>query len=58
MGLKLDEYTFEDETPQILDPKGRNQEVTLDVTALDRYNEDIRLYRKQLVEQCRFIPSR
>ncbi|CAG7673154.1 unnamed protein product [Allacma fusca] len=56
--LNLEEYSFEDDKPYLLDPKGKNQEAALDVTALDRYNEDIRYYRNVILQECRRFPKK
>jgi hypothetical protein len=53
--LKVDlaEYVSDDEDSR-LDPA--NDKAQLDVTALDRYNEDVRKYRRALLDECRLIP--
>lgn len=56
MKFHLEDYDFpEDES---LDPMNVSTKVHLDVTALDRYNEDVRKYRRNLLEECRLIPLR
>lgn len=52
MLLNLDEYDFPED--EAIDPT--HLEVNLDVTALDRYNEDVRKYRHALLETCRLLP--
>jgi hypothetical protein len=58
MKLKLEKYSFEDDKPLVLDPKGKQQEESLDVTALDRYNEDARYYRNLILQECRRFPKK
>lgn len=51
--LDLDEYEFPEEEEE--DPADR---VRLDVTALDRYNDDIRKLRRMTIDECRNFPSK
>jgi hypothetical protein len=52
MLMNLDEYDFPDD--EQIDP--HHLDVNMDVTALDRYNEDVRKYRHALLESCRLLP--
>jgi len=52
--FNLEDYESDEE--EELDPLNINAQ--LDVTALDRYNEDVRKYRRVMLEECRQIPLR
>lgn len=52
--LNLEEYDFNDE--DVLNPEKAN--LALDVTALDLYNDDVRKYRKLVVQECRQISNK
>ena len=58
MNLNLGQYEFEDEKTEGPDTAGQSTNLALDVTALDRYNEDIRHFRGLLVEECRRLPEK
>lgn len=51
--LDLDEYEFPEQEAE--DPADK---VRLDVTALDRYNDDIRKLRRMTIDECRNFPSK
>ncbi len=54
--LNLNEFKFED---QLICPSNEQKEkVGLDVTALDRYNDEVRRYRKIVIEECRNLSSK
>ncbi|CAL8135443.1 unnamed protein product [Orchesella dallaii] len=52
--LELEEYGFPEDDEVIGEPT--KFEAKLDVTALDRYNEDVRRIRKLTIDECRQLP--
>ncbi len=57
--LKLIEFKFEEDTVDPTHPnhKAEMRDIGIDMTAVDRYNDEIKRYRGIVINECRNLPS-